>query len=53
MQQGVLCDEGNKRVVLGEGYGSDILKHKPYTWLLLMAMVRLNLNNYLRGLFTV
>ena len=31
MQQGVLCDEGNKRVVLGEGYGSDILKHKPYT----------------------
>ena len=31
MQQGVLCDEGNKRVVLGEGYESDILKHKPYT----------------------
>lgn len=31
MQQGVLRDEGNKRVVLGEGYGSDILKHKPYT----------------------
>ena len=31
MQQGVLCDQGNKRVVLGEGYGSDILKHKPYT----------------------
>lgn len=31
MQQGVLCEEGNKRVILGEGYGSDILKHKPYT----------------------
>ena len=31
MQQGALCDEGNKRVVLGEGYESDILKHKPYT----------------------
>lgn len=31
MQQGVLCDEGNKRVILGEGYGMDILKQKPYT----------------------
>lgn len=30
MQQAVLNDEGNKRVILGEGYGSDILKHKPY-----------------------
>lgn len=30
MQQGVLSDQGNKRVVLGEGYGSDILKHAPY-----------------------
>lgn len=30
MQQGVICDEGNKRIILGEGYGSDILKHKPY-----------------------
>lgn len=30
MQQGVVADEGNKRVVLGEGYGSDILKHAPY-----------------------
>ena len=30
MQQAVLSDEGNKRVVLGEGYGSDILKHAPY-----------------------
>ena len=29
MQQAVLSDEGNKRVVLGEGYGSDILKHAP------------------------
>lgn len=31
LQQAVLKDEGNKRVVLGEGYGSDILKHAPYT----------------------
>ncbi len=31
MQQAVLCDEGNRRVILGEGYGSDLLKHKPYT----------------------
>lgn len=30
MQQAVLNDQGNRRVVLGEGYGSDILKHKPY-----------------------
>ena len=30
MQQAVLRDEGNKRVILGEGYGSDILKHAPY-----------------------
>ena len=30
MQQAVLADEGNRRVVLGEGYGSDILKHAPY-----------------------
>lgn len=30
MQQAVLNDEGNKRVILGEGYGSDILKHEPY-----------------------
>lgn len=30
MQQAVLTDEGNRRVVLGEGYGSDLLKHAPY-----------------------
>lgn len=30
MQQAVLCDEGNRRVILGEGYGSDLLKHAPY-----------------------
>lgn len=29
-QQAVLADEGNKRVVLGEPFGSDILKQKPY-----------------------
>ncbi|MEG0806808.1 MAG: FN3 domain-containing metallophosphoesterase family protein [Alistipes sp.] len=31
MQQGVICDEGNKRLILGEGYGNDILKHKINT----------------------
>ncbi|WP_295937100.1 FN3 domain-containing metallophosphoesterase family protein [uncultured Alistipes sp.] len=31
MQQGVILEEGNKRVILGEGYGMDILKQKPYT----------------------
>lgn len=30
MQQGVVCDEGNVRMILGDGYGSDILRHKPY-----------------------
>lgn len=30
MQQALLCDEGNRRMILGEGYGSDILKHAPY-----------------------
>ncbi len=30
MQQGVLLDEGKTRVLYGEGYGSDILKHKPF-----------------------
>jgi len=30
-QQAVLSDEGNKRVILGEPFGSDILKQKPYT----------------------
>ncbi len=30
-QQALLSDEGNKRVVFGESYGSDILKHKPYS----------------------
>lgn len=30
MQQGVLLDEGNVRVILGEGFGSDILKHETY-----------------------
>lgn len=29
-QQAVLSDEGNKRVILGEPYGSDILKTKPF-----------------------
>lgn len=29
-QQALLSDEGNKRVILGETYGSDILKHQPY-----------------------
>lgn len=29
-QQAVLSDEGNKRVVLGEVFGSDILKQKPF-----------------------
>lgn len=29
-QQAVLLNEGNKRVILGEGYGSDILQHNPY-----------------------
>ena len=31
MQRGVVLNEGNKRVILDEGFGSDILKHKPYT----------------------
>lgn len=30
MQQGILSEEGNKRVILGDGYGIDILKQKPY-----------------------
>lgn len=30
-QQAILLNEGNKRVVLGEGYGSDIKDNKPYT----------------------
>lgn len=30
-QQSVLQDGGNKRMVLGDSYGSDILKKKPYT----------------------
>lgn len=30
MQNGVLLNEGRKRVIFGEGFGSDILKHKPY-----------------------
>lgn len=30
-QQSVLYDGGNKRLVLGDSYGSDILKNKPYT----------------------
>lgn len=30
-QQAVLINEGNKRVVLGEGFGSDIKDKKPYT----------------------
>lgn len=30
MQNGVLLNEGRKRVVFSEGFGSDILKHKPY-----------------------
>lgn len=29
-QQAVLSDEGNKRVILGEAFGSDILKQQPY-----------------------
>ena len=31
MQRGVVLNEGNKRVILDEGFGNDILKHKPYT----------------------
>lgn len=30
MQQGVVVNEGNKRVILDNGFGSDILRHKPY-----------------------
>lgn len=30
MQRGVVLNEGNKRVILDDGYGSDILKHKPF-----------------------
>ena len=30
-QQSVLQDGGNKRMVLGDSFGSDILKKKPYT----------------------
>ncbi len=30
MQRGVVLNEGNKRVILDDGCGSDILKHKPY-----------------------
>lgn len=30
MQQSVLSEEGRARVLYGEGYGSDILKHKPF-----------------------
>lgn len=31
MQTSVLRDEGRKRILYGESFGSDILKHKPYT----------------------
>lgn len=30
MQNGVLVNEGRRRVIFGEGFGSDILRHKPY-----------------------
>lgn len=30
MQKAVLVNEGVKRVIFGEGYGSDILRHKPF-----------------------
>ena len=30
MQNGVLLNEGRKRVVFGEGFGSDILRQKPF-----------------------
>lgn len=30
MQNGVLVNEGRKRVIFGEGFGSDILRHKPF-----------------------
>jgi hypothetical protein len=30
-QQAVLLNEGNKRVILGDAYGTDILKNKPFT----------------------
>jgi Icc-related predicted phosphoesterase len=29
-QQALLADEGNKRMVFGEGFGNDILRHSPY-----------------------
>lgn len=29
-QQALLSDEGNKRVIFGEAFGSDILRQKPY-----------------------
>ena len=31
MQKGVFVDEGNKRVILDDGYGSEVFKRKPYT----------------------
>ena len=31
MQQGVAVNEGNKRVILDDGYGSEVFKRKPYT----------------------
>lgn len=34
-QQALLSDEGNKRVILGEAFGTDILKNKPYSVTLL------------------
>ncbi len=30
MQQGVILNEGDKRVILGEGHGSDVWQHEPY-----------------------
>lgn len=29
-QQALLSDEGNKRMIFGEGFGSDLLRQKPY-----------------------
>lgn len=31
MQQGVILNEGNKRVILDDGYGSEVFRRKPYT----------------------
>lgn len=30
MQQGVVVNEGNKRVILDDGYGSEVFRRKPY-----------------------